>query len=419
LTPNPACSTPLAGRRRARGGLALGLAVTLAATLAAACSEGDEPQRGLVIGKSSTTTEPAPAPTIPPPPPTTTAARPSTTGAPAAVPAGRPGWIPDGAPYGPAIPFSSAVAVPQDLVFVLAIGSDARPGRDPRRANADSLHLLAVDPVTGSGTVLGFPRDSWVQIPGRGTGKINSALALGGPELMAKTIRHLTGLPVHYWVLTGFAGFERIVNDLGGVNVQVNRRMRDRPSGANFDVGWHHMTGRQALAYSRNRKDVENGDFSRSLHQGKVVLAALSKLRAEVGDDAGLAGWIGVLLKHAKLDTPLPQLTELAVLARNLDPARITNVVVPGRVGWAGRQSVVFLKPEAEKIFVDLRPDAVIGGPSGNQPRPASAPLSAQPPPPPPPEAQPGPSLRPAPATTTTTSTAPPPSVPPVDPLGP
>ena len=97
--------------------------------------------------------------------------------------------------------------MPDGLVFVLAIGSDARPGSDPRRGNADSIHLLAVDPATGSGTVLGLPRDAWVEIPGRGKGKINSALRLGGPQLLAETFRKLTGLPVHYTILTGFDGF--------------------------------------------------------------------------------------------------------------------------------------------------------------------------------------------------------------------
>lgn len=344
----------------------LGLAVAL---VSAGCGGEPRPQRGVVIGKSSSTTTAAPAPTIPPEPSTTTteatappATQPPPPPPPVVLP---PEGFPDGSPYGPAVPFTSATAVPQELVFVLGIGSDARPGTDPRRANADAIHLLAVDPRTGAGTVLGFPRDSWVEVPGKGTRKINSALALGGPQLMAETVRRLTGLPVHYYVVTGFEGFMRIVDELGGVNVQVNRKMNDRFSGARFDPGWHHMNGGEALAYSRDRKDVENGDFSRSLHQGNVILSSLAKLRAEVGDDAGLQRWIGVLLRHADLDTPPQQLTELATLARNLDPANLQNVVVPGRIGTASRQSVVFLGDEARRIFLDLRPDAVMGGASG------------------------------------------------------
>jgi LCP family protein required for cell wall assembly len=380
--------------RAARLGVA-GLAVAL---LSAGCGGGDraQAQRGLVIGKSSTTTSAAPAPTIPPEPSTSTT---ETTAAPAPAPATTapavappPAGFPDGGPYGPAIPFTSAVAVPQDLVFILAIGSDARPGADPRKANGDSLHLLAVDPRTGAGTVLGFPRDSWVEIPGRGTRKINSALALGGPQLMAETVRRLTGLPVHYYVVTGFDGFQKIVDELGGVHVHVDRKMNDRFSGARFDPGWHHMNGGEALAYSRDRKDVANGDFTRSLHQGNVILSSLAKLRAEVGDDAGLQRWIGVLLRYADLDSPPAQLAQLATLARNLDPGRIQNVVLPGRVGTAGGgQSVVFLTDEARQIFLDLRPDAVIGeAPPAAASAPASTTTTTAPPP--------------APETTTTTA---------------
>jgi polyisoprenyl-teichoic acid--peptidoglycan teichoic acid transferase len=279
--------------------------------------------------------------------------------------------IPDGSPYGDAIPFTSSVEVPTRLVWILAIGSDARPGGDMRKSNGDSIHLIGVDPQTGVGSVLGFPRDSWVKIPGHGTGKINSALAMGGPRLMAETVRQLTGLPVDYYVLTAFEGFQKIVDELGGVNVQVDKKMNDRYSGARFDPGWQDMNGGEALAYSRDRHDVANGDFTRSLHQGNVMLSALAKVRAEVGDDAGLQRWIGVLLRHADLDSPPQQLLPLAALARRLDPAKVTNVVVPGRVGTAGAASVVYLTDDARKLFLDLRPDAAIGGASGDEPRPA------------------------------------------------
>src|SRR5579884_1045193 len=190
-----------------------------------ACSGGGSSQRGLVIGKSSSTTTALPGPTIvTDPSTTTTAAAPSTTTAghatgPVVAPISN--GLPNGSPYGPAIPFTSSVAVPTDLVWILVIGSDARPGQDVRHSNGDSIHLVGVDPGTGAGTIVGFPRDSWVAIPGHGTGKINSSLALGGPELMAQTVRQLTGLPVDYYFLTGFDGFQKIVDQVGGVDVNV------------------------------------------------------------------------------------------------------------------------------------------------------------------------------------------------------
>src|SRR5581483_1095490 len=215
-----------------------------------ACSGGGSSQRGLVIGKSSSTTTALPGPTIVTDPSTTTSAPASTTTAGHAtgpVVAPQSTGLPNGSPYGPAIPFTSSVAVPTNLVWVLAIGSDAG---------------------TGAGTIVGFPRDSWVAIPGHGTGKINSSLALGGPQLMAQTVRQLTGLPVDYYVLTGFDGFQKIVDELGGVDVNVGQKMNDHFSGAYFQPGWYDMNGGQALAYSRDRHDFANGDFTRSMDQG-------------------------------------------------------------------------------------------------------------------------------------------------------
>ncbi|PLS76365.1 MAG: hypothetical protein CYG61_02560, partial [Actinobacteria bacterium] len=331
--------------------------VALALVLAS-CS-GGRATPSLVVG-STTTSQATALPTstvaLPPPPP------PGPT-SPAPEPPSRPGLKPaDGRPYPGAIAFRTSVPVPSELTFVLVLGSDARPGQDIRRTNADSIHLLAVNPRTQQGTILGIPRDAWVDIPGRGNGKINSALAQGGAPLAVETVRRLTGLPIQYYVLTGFAGLTAIVDELGGVEVPVDRRMDDAASGARFERGLHHFNGAQALAFTRNRKDVANGDFSRSENQGTLMLAALAKMRAEIGDDDGLRRWTGVLLRHGALDVAPDRLLGLAALARGIDPGGLRNVVAPGRIGFAGRQSVVFLNEEAARLFFDLRDDAVLNG---------------------------------------------------------
>ena len=274
--------------------------------------------------------------------------------------------VANGRPFEPAVEFRSDIPIPEDLVFIVVIGSDARPKEDLLATRADSLHLLAMNPKTGQGTIVGFPRDAYVQYPRGGRGKINDALARGGPAYVAETVRLLTGLPIDYYVLTGFVGFQRMVDDVGGIDVLLERRMNDRMSGARFEKGWQHLVGGEALAFSRNRHDVANGDFSRSENQGQLLLAGLGKLRASVADDARLLDFVGVLRKSCRFDVPLDHLPRLAALARRLDPTRIANVVLPGRVGYAGSASVVYLTQDAPRLFADLRDDAVIGAASGS-----------------------------------------------------
>ena len=270
---------------------------------------------------------------------------------------------PDGRPYGAPVPFDATIAVPAGLVWVLVLGSDARPGEDPLRTRADSIHLLAADPSTGRGTVLGFPRDAWVDIPGHGQGKLNSALTFGGPELVAATVHHLTGLPVQWWALASFTTFAAVVDEVGGVDVHVDQAMDDPDgSGARFKVGWHHFDGAEALAFSRDRHDFADGDLRRSANQGAVVLAALAKLRAEVGDEAGLRTWLGVAFRHLALSVGRDDALQLLAVARRTDPAGVGNVVLPGDPGSIHGQSVIFLDARrSAAIADDLRPDATIG----------------------------------------------------------
>lgn len=324
----------------------------------------------IVVGYTGETlstppTEPATVPTEPP-----TTLPPPDLGRP---PLPEPGpvvglKVANGRPAAPAIEFRSDIPVPDDLVFVLVLGSDARPREDLLRTRADAIHLVAVNPRTMQGTIVGFPRDSYVQYPRGGRGKINDALARGGPLYAAETVRLLTGLPIHYYVVTGFVGLQRMVDDVGGLDVHVDRRMNDRFSGARFEKGWHHFVGGEALAFARNRKDVPNGDFSRSEHQGRILLAGLDKLRSTVGDDAGLLGTVQILLANCRLDVPADHLPRLAALARRLEPERLSAVVLPGRVGTAGGASVVYLTQDALRLFADLRDDAVIGAAAGDAP---------------------------------------------------
>ena len=248
--------------------------------------------------------------------------------------------------------------VPGQPVYLLALGLDGgRPEVDSDRS--DAIHLVGINPATGSGTILNIPRDTYVAIPGRGQAKINEAYTLGGAGRAADTVERLTGVDISFVLATRFGPFEAMVNEAGGVDVDVPAAMRDRFSGADFPKGRVHMDGRAALAFSRNRH-LSGGDLRRSEHQALLMLSALTKLRAENPGATGAARYLAILGRHVGITgvTPL-DLYRLGRLALGIDPAKIRSVTMPSRLGQVGGQSVVFVAG-ADSLFADLRDDAVL-----------------------------------------------------------
>lgn len=248
-------------------------------------------------------------------------------------------------------------------LFVLLLGSDAREddGEDPTRTRADSIHLVSFDPATGRSAILGFPRDSYVDIPGFGTNKINGAMVDGGPELVVQTVEALTGITIDYWVLTSFKSFAAMIDDIGGLTVDVPFAMQDPAySGADFQPGVQVLNGRQALAFGRNRHSLPSGDFGRSENQGRLMLAALAQLQQHFTDDPGdLLTYIAAGLRHARTSLPMSEVLRLAFTVSKVDLASIQNVVVPGYAAMAGTSSIVQLAPTAPTLFADMADDGV------------------------------------------------------------
>ncbi|MGZ8585346.1 MAG: LCP family protein [Actinomycetota bacterium] len=252
----------------------------------------------------------------------------------------------------------------RDPMFVLVIGSDARPGQSVTGTRADSLHIVGVNPRLGRASVLGIPRDSWVPIPGAGSDKINAALVRGGPDLLVDTVERLAGIRIDAYVLTGFAGFEDVVGAIGGIDIRIPFPISDRYAHAQFREGPEHLTGNEALSFSRARHALSNGDFGRSLNQGSVLIAALATLRDEVRarGTVALLPWAVAGARFLRSDLSLVDIFELLLAAPAFDPERIRNEVVTGRVGSVGGRSVVFLDAGAAARFRDLARDGLLGG---------------------------------------------------------
>jgi polyisoprenyl-teichoic acid--peptidoglycan teichoic acid transferase len=245
-----------------------------------------------------------------------------------------------------------------DPFFVLLIGNDGRAGLEGIRG--DGLHVLGINPAAGSATILNIPRDTYVPIPGLGSAKINDAYKQAGFAKQVETVSAFTGIPFSFVVETNFDGFVRLVDEMGGLNVEVPYRMFDRNSGADFQQGRVHMLGHGALSFARNR-NIPNGDISRTHHQGLLLLGALEKAR-EVGTTPfGKVQMLGMIARHTHYEgVGLRDLYALLGLGLALDPANVRNVTMPSAIGKVGAADVVFKGAGADGLFADLRDDGLL-----------------------------------------------------------
>ncbi|GAA2741943.1 hypothetical protein GCM10009868_09970 [Terrabacter aerolatus] len=237
--------------------------------------------------------------------------------------------------------------------WVLAIGSDARKGQPLERTRADVLQVIGID-GNGGGGVMGMARDLWVPLSTGGKGKINSAMVFGGPRAQVATVRSVTGLPVEGYVVLGFAGFMKIVDEQGGIPIVIPRTVvASHARNMVIKAGPQTLTGAEALAYARERKTLPDGDFGRSRHQGEVILAAAVK--------AKLAGPIAIpaaLTSFSKVGTSnltAEQILTFTAGLHQLSPLKVGRGVAKGAFGWAEKQSIVVLGAQARSLFAAFR----------------------------------------------------------------
>jgi LCP family protein required for cell wall assembly len=241
----------------------------------------------------------------------------------------------------------------QEPFNVLLVGVDRRPNPE-EGVRSDTLILVHVEPAAGWAGMLSIPRDSVVQVPNVGLDKINIAYTYGynnaealygagtlpadaGGALAAETVAGFLNLKVDYIAQIDFSGFQRVVDTLGGIRVDVERPILD-PSYPSDDYGYERiyipaglqvMDGATALRYARTRHS--SSDFDRSARQQQVLRAILHEVRAR-----GLLSQAAMLPELAQdlqesVSTTLPlsdveTLRGLAELAQRLDPSRILTL---------------------------------------------------------------------------------------------
>lgn len=171
---------------------------------------------------------------------------------------------------------------------VLLVGSDSREGltqeernrlgtgQDTGGARTDSILVLH----TGGDkpTLLSIPRDSYVEIPGHGQNKINAAFSIGGPQLLAQTIEHNTGLRMDGYMEIGFGGFANVVDAVDGVRICVKNDMQDDKAHIDLKKGCQTLDGKNALGYVRARYSDPEGDLGRAKRQRQFLGALMGKV---------------------------------------------------------------------------------------------------------------------------------------------
>ena len=269
-----------------------------------------------------------------------------------------------------------------DPATILVIGTDG--GKAPGRGDAkrsDSLLLLRTDPGTHRLAYLSIPRDLRVEIPGDGTSKINAANQFGGPALTIRTVRELTGLPVHHVVVVDFDGFRELIDALGGIEVNVPKPILSnrfdcpyKPArcreweGWRFAKGTQHMDGRRALVYSRirtNRLDPSETDITRGSRQQAVAEA--------VGDEiASFGTFLRLPFAGDSLAAPLAtdlsawELAQLGWVRFRADSSKSLHCRLGGEPATIGGESVIIgSEGNVDVISMFLRRSAPLAPPKG------------------------------------------------------
>ena len=258
-------------------------------------------------------------------------------------------------------------------VNVLFIGVDYRDWEAGQGApRSDTMILFTLDPVTKTAGMLSIPRDMWVNIPGSGYGRINTAYSIGegsklpggGPGLAMKTVEQFLGVPVHYYAQVEFNTFIEMVDTIGGIDVLVTQRLVLDPLGSGKDKivitpGYRHLNGEKALAYARTRH-TEGGDVDRAKRQQDVIFAIMDKIftpeyfpifvkqapelynRVSSGVHTSISFEDGIRLAYL-----------LSEVNRNNIKMRVIDetMTIPARIIYGGQEAAV-LKPMSDRIRI-------------------------------------------------------------------
>lgn len=241
-------------------------------------------------------------------------------------------------------------------INILILGSDKRYNENGDTGRSDTLMIMRVDYKKKRVYLISIPRDCRVRIPGLGSDKINAAYAYGGPRLSIQTVELLTGLEINHYVQIDFRGFKKMVDALGGVDVEVKETINNRSRGYSMYIpkGKHRMNGALALNYVRYRHG--DNDFKRAERQ-QNFLSALTNNVLRWNSVWKIPRLINILAKNIETDLSMNEMSKLAGFLRGVKENDIESVTIPGRSGMQNGISYVYPNNSAIATIVETMED--------------------------------------------------------------
>jgi LCP family protein required for cell wall assembly len=267
------------------------------------------------------------------------------------------------------------------VMNVLLVGSDSRENTSGAVAEAtgkgddgtagqrsDTIMVLHIDPTQGKAAILSIPRDFYVPIPGQGgRDKINASFAIGGPQLLIRTIKETLGIDINHYVEVDFNGVERIVNAVGGVKVYADAPARDAFTGLDIPaVGCNELDGYQALAFVRSRhyETLQQGrwepgsgsDIDRIGRQQDFIRRIMKKaVSSGLSNPLTLNRLIGIGVDNVRVDQQMStkDITSLARRFRSIDADTVDMLTLPTTDAFIGGAAVQLLDTNKAQEIID------------------------------------------------------------------
>ena len=261
----------------------------------------------------------------------------------------------------PGRPLVTPAATPPPLdskqrINVLLLGSDNDQKFAADAVLSQTMIVVSIDPAKHQVTLLSLPRDLWVAIPGHASAKIDLAYKEGGAPLARATVEKAFKIPIHYYAWIGLNGLVKVVDRIGGVDVDVLHPVLDDNYPNDFNdsgygtervylaAGPQHLDGRHALQYVRSRHGDLLSDFGRSIRQQQVLLA-IQQRTAGMDLVTALPAFARDLSGHVKTDLDLARLTQLMFFMRGLHAGDVHQAFITPFVRDA-------LSPDGQQILM-------------------------------------------------------------------